>query len=116
MPRFCFHVSSKDEFMPDTTGAELDDLGAAHGYALRLILKVMETFSDAPDWRGWRVEITDEDWRTVLVVLFPDRVPERADRAAFPKKKGPPWIGLASPDFVCAGALQLVQLGAMLTG
>jgi hypothetical protein len=79
MPRFYFHISSKDEFLPDTKGAELEDLGMAHAYALRLILSMMQTFSDAADWRGWRAEVTDEEWRTVLVVLFPDRLPEVVD-------------------------------------
>ena len=34
---------------------------------------MMAMFSDTEDWRGWRIKITDTDWRTVLTVLFPDR-------------------------------------------
>ena len=81
MPRFYFHISSKDEFLPDTTGTELEDLGTAHIYAFRLILKMMQTFSDASDWHGWRAEVTDEKWRIVLVVLFPSRLPTETEQA-----------------------------------
>ena len=74
MARFFFHFSSREDSVLDTDGAELRDLRAAHAHALGIIHDMMAMFSDAEDWRGWRVKITDADWRTLLTVLFPDRV------------------------------------------
>jgi hypothetical protein len=71
--RFFFHFSSREDFVLDSDGAELKDLRAAHAHALGIIRDMMAMFSDAEDWRGWRIKITDTDWRTVLTVLFPDR-------------------------------------------
>ena len=73
MARFFFHFSSREDSVLDADGAELKDLRAAHAHALGIIRDMMAMFSDAEDWRGWRIKITDTDWRTVLTVLFPDR-------------------------------------------
>lgn len=73
MARFFFHFSSREDSVLDMDGVELRDLRTAHAHALAIIRDMMAMFSDAEDWRGWRIEITDTDWRTLLTVLFPDR-------------------------------------------
>ncbi len=91
MARFFFHFSSREDSVLDVDGVELKDLGMAHAHALEIIRDMMAMFSDAEDWRGWRIEITDPDWRTLLIVLFPDHassLPARPQRQLGFQAKG----------------------------
>ena len=74
MPRFHFNFSSPEESLVDSDGVELKDLKAAHAHALQIIDDMVAMFSDAEDWHGWRIDVTDADWSTVLIVMFPNSV------------------------------------------
>ena len=69
MAHFFFNLSSKDRYIPDPKGRELDDVAAAHRHAMLLIHK-MVSLHDA-DWRGWSISVTDTMDQPVLSVLFP---------------------------------------------
>jgi hypothetical protein len=71
MARFFFHFSSKHKLVRDPKGRELEDIGAAHRHALRLIEKAILLLSQELDWSGWSIEVSDATGRTVLTVLFP---------------------------------------------
>jgi hypothetical protein len=94
--RFFFHFSSREDSVLDADGVELKDLKAAHAHALGIIADMIAMFSDAEDWRGWRIEITDTNWRTLLTVLFPDRA------SSLP---GQPQLHPSSPTFQAKDAI-----------
>ena len=70
MARFFFHFVSKDKFIPDQNGRELEDVGAAHRHALRLIEKSVVLLSSEVDWKGWSINVSDASGRVLLSVLF----------------------------------------------
>src|SRR4051812_43675039 len=67
--RFYFNFIShdKDEIL-DFEGVELEDWLAAHRHAVRIVKQTVPFIPD--DWRGWRIQVTDESRRNVLSVLF----------------------------------------------
>jgi hypothetical protein len=71
MNRFFFHVGCKEDSFFDTEGRELADLAEAHRHAMLLIHKMV--MLDDVDWRGWSINVTDANNRSVLNVLFPQR-------------------------------------------
>jgi len=71
MNRFFFHVASKDDCIFDTNGREFSDLATAHRHAMVLIQKMLVLDDDDTDWRGWSINVTDANNRSVLSVLFP---------------------------------------------
>ncbi len=75
MPQFSFHFASKDHFLLDEIGKELESLHNAHAYALKMIRHIQSILPDEENWLGWSVNITDEFGQGVLTVLFPS--PER---------------------------------------
>jgi uncharacterized protein DUF6894 len=76
--RFYFHILAGDLGMiPDTDGAELTDLRAAHQRAVRIMFHTMFSFDDLQDWRGWRVKIADAAGNLVLTVLYHSRYNKR---------------------------------------
>src|SRR5690349_11939984 len=76
--RFYFHILAGDLGMiPDTDGAELTDLRAAHQRAVRIMFHTMFSFDDMQDWRGWRVKIADAAGNLVLTVLYHSRYNKR---------------------------------------
>jgi uncharacterized protein DUF6894 len=68
--RFFFHFVSKDKFIPDPNGRELEDVGAAHGHALLIIEKSVVLLSHEVDWKGWSINVSDASGRVLLSVLF----------------------------------------------
>ena len=77
MSRFFFHFAYKSDWIHDDKGKELANLQEAHRYALLLIKQATCDFETAPDWRDWRIQITDVSDLPLLTVLFPFRSPGR---------------------------------------
>lgn len=69
MSRFYFHVSSQDGFVPDHDGAELEDIRAAHQFALRFIDKILASYGDF-DWSSSGIQVADEQGTVLMTVLF----------------------------------------------
>ena len=70
MTRFFFHFVSKDKFIWDPNGRELEDVGAAHQHALFLIEKSVLLLSHEVDWKGWSINVSDASDHVLLSVLF----------------------------------------------
>jgi hypothetical protein len=70
MPRFYFHFASKDRFVHDDQGADLEGLATAHLHALRLILRTLR-FMDGGEPERWTVQVADGEGHVRLTVLFP---------------------------------------------
>ena len=69
--RFYFDFLSHDnEEICDCEGVELANWLAAHRHAIRIVKQTVPFIPDGPDWRGWRIQVTDESRRQVLSVLF----------------------------------------------
>ena len=67
---FNFLPHDKDEIL-DFEGVELKDWLAAHRHAVRIVKQTVPFIPEGPDWRGWRIQVTDKSRRNVLSVLFP---------------------------------------------
>ena len=69
--RFYFDFLSHDNGdIRDCEGVELANWLAAHRHAIRIVKQTVPFIPDGPDWRGWRIQVTDESRRQVLSVLF----------------------------------------------
>src|SRR4051794_26504394 len=69
--RFYFDFLSHDnDEIPDCEGVELADWLAAHRHAMRIVKQTVPFIPDGPDWRGWRIQGTDESRRQVFRGLF----------------------------------------------
>ena len=55
MARFYFHLRAGDDFIPDVTGADLEDSRESARHIMRLLER-----TGVWDYRGWSFEITDE--------------------------------------------------------
>jgi Domain of unknown function (DUF6894) len=60
MPRFYFHLTSKDSHIPDDAGKELDSLNDAYEHAWPLIYKILFHVGDDAA-KAWKVVITNEE-------------------------------------------------------
>ena len=60
MPRFYFHLTSKDSHIPDDAGKELDSLNETYEHAWTLIYKILFHIGD-DDAKAWKVVISNED-------------------------------------------------------
>lgn len=69
MPRFYFHISSKDEDVPDHDGMELKNLAQAHDHAMTVIRDTLPFVVDQLD-RGWLLDVADANGRVVLTVPY----------------------------------------------
>ena len=70
MPRYFFHMASKEAQLVDSKGREMAYLAAAHECALGLIHKTMH-YLPAEDSKGWMVKVANTEGHVDLVVLFP---------------------------------------------
>jgi len=69
--RFYFNFRSHDnDEILDCEGVELVNWLAAHRHAVRIVKQTVPYIPEGPDWRGWRIQVTDESRRHVLSVLF----------------------------------------------
>jgi len=55
---FNFLPHDKDEIL-DFEGVELKDWLAAHRHAVRIVKQTVPFIPEGPDWRGWRIQVTD---------------------------------------------------------
>ena len=70
MPRFYFHLTSKDGHIPDDTGKELDSLNDAYEHAWTLIYKILFHVGN-DDAKAWKVVISNEEHDAQIIVPFP---------------------------------------------
>jgi hypothetical protein len=70
MPRFYFHLTSKDSHIPDDAGKELDSLNDAYEHAWSLIYKILFHIGD-DDAKRWKVVISNEEHDAQIIVPFP---------------------------------------------
>jgi len=79
MPRYYFHIHSRDGITPDEEGQEFDGPGEAYSAALTNIRSLLagEVEEGGMDLDG-RLEITDGNVEPVLIVSFREAVLVRA--------------------------------------
>ena len=77
MPRFYFHLTSKDSRIPDESGKELNTLNNAYVYARNLIDKILfhVGYDDA---EAWKVIISNNSYEAQMIVPFPMSYSHRA--------------------------------------
>jgi hypothetical protein len=68
MPRFYFHLTSKDSRIPDDAGKELDSLNDAYEHAWALIYKILFHVGD-DDAKAWKVVISNEDNHSIPCLI-----------------------------------------------
>ena len=69
--KYYFHVATESTVHTDDSGVMLNDLAAAHRYAVSAIWNYIRFDTEEQDWKGWHVKIVDETGRTLVIVLFP---------------------------------------------
>jgi hypothetical protein len=74
VPRYFFHMKSKDTRIADHNGKELTCIQAAHMHAQQLIRKTVLYLQPNDSPEGWSIDICDAEGSSELVVLFPPRV------------------------------------------
>jgi hypothetical protein len=84
MPKFFFHVSTKETQLTDERGRNLPCLEAAHEHAYLQVRRLIARLP-ADETVGWRVSVMDEHGDVPLVVLFPSGHYSR-DRVAFGRR------------------------------
>ena len=70
MPRFYFHLTSKDSHIPDDRGKELDTLNDAYEHAWMLIYKILFHVGN-DEAKAWKVVISNEEHDAQIIVPFP---------------------------------------------
>jgi hypothetical protein len=73
MPRFYFHISSRENVFPDEEGVELADLATAHDCGTQIMHRTMLYDPEEEDWGGWMIKIADAKGRSLLTLLYPGR-------------------------------------------
>lgn len=68
--RYYFHLRNAYGVSLDEVGMRLEGPRAAAGEALRVARLIMREPSSYKDWRGWAVQVVDQDRATVFVVAF----------------------------------------------
>ena len=69
MARFYFNLRAGDEFIPDFTGANLEDASESAHHIMAMLKRV-----GVWDYRGWSFEITDESGDFVDCVMVEEIV------------------------------------------
>src|SRR5215468_4543631 len=69
MPRFYFHLASKDAHIPDDSGKELDTLNDAYMHARKLIDKVLFRVGH-DDAEAWKVVISNNQHDAQMIIPF----------------------------------------------
>jgi hypothetical protein len=70
MPRFYFHLTSKDSRISDDRGKELSSLTDAHGYAQKLVEKIW-LYTSHEDTEEWNVTVSNDDFDAWCQFHFP---------------------------------------------
>ena len=87
MPRFYFHLVSKDSHSPDDNGKELATLNDAYVHARKLIDKIL--YHVGPDdAKAWKVVISNDENDARIIVPFPISCSFPAQREAVSGKYG----------------------------
>lgn len=70
MPRFYFHLASKDSHIPDDSGKELAGLNDAYAHARKLIdqISLHVGYDNA---EVWKVIISNDEHVSQMIVPFP---------------------------------------------
>ena len=69
MPRFYFHLASKDSHIPDDSGKELATLNDAYEHARKLIHKILFHVGHA-DAEAWKVVILSDEHDAQMIIPF----------------------------------------------
>jgi len=69
MPRFYFHLASKDSHIPDSFGKELETLHDAYMHARKLIDKILVRVGH-DDAEAWKVIILNDAHYAQMIVPF----------------------------------------------
>jgi hypothetical protein len=70
MPHYLFHLSDGEDLFIDDEGKQLEDSGAAHLHALRIMDKVRRFIPDAAN-STWKIRITLASGQSVMTVISP---------------------------------------------
>jgi hypothetical protein len=70
MPRFYFHLTSKDSRISDERGKELSSLNDACDHARRLVEKIW-LYTSHEDTEEWNVNVSNDDFDALLIVPIP---------------------------------------------
>ncbi len=70
MPRFYFHLTSKDSRISDERGKELSSLIDAYDHARRLVEKIW-LYTSHEDTEEWNVTVSNDDFDALLIVPIP---------------------------------------------
>jgi hypothetical protein len=71
MPKFFFHLLSRDIRIMDDSGKELSGLAAAHLHARQLMFKIQMYLGADDDEPGWLIRVCSAESSTELLELFP---------------------------------------------
>jgi hypothetical protein len=67
--RLYFHLSSQQREITDREGVEVSDLAHARAEAMQAVQEICaEMWSDANEWSGWKLRVTDADGRELLSI------------------------------------------------
>jgi len=69
MPRFYFYLASKDAYITDDLGKELDSLRHAYVHALSLVHKILFRVGHA-DAEAWKIIILNDQHDAQIIVPF----------------------------------------------
>jgi hypothetical protein len=69
MPRFCFHLKSKQSRIPDDKGKNLDTLNDAYEHGRKVVDKILQHvgYDDANEWK---VIVSNDEDDAQLVIPF----------------------------------------------
>ena len=82
MPKYFFHMATKDQQITDKLGRSLDSLSDAHMHAVSLIYRSCAHLQ-SKDTEGWMINVADASGRVLLAVLFPHRYVSRTWRSYY---------------------------------
>ena len=97
---YLFHLSDGEDLFIDDKGKQLEDSGAAHLHALRIIEKVHRLIPDAANSR-WKIRITLATGQSVMTVISPalGQAPSKAFGKRSIMREGTGAIGSGEPRY-----------------
>jgi len=69
MPRFYFHLKSKESRIPDDNGKDFATLDDAYEHGRNLIDKILVQFG-SEDANGWKVVVANDEDHAQLIIPF----------------------------------------------
>jgi hypothetical protein len=73
MPRYFFHIRSKETEIEDENGKAFPCAWDAYFHARRLIIQALQYFEDADYEERWSVRISNDEDQSEIIALFPFR-------------------------------------------